>query len=644
MPSSSQAAAPSDAALASSFWQATLDSLPDAVAVVNQFGDIVAVNQAWLDFGAQNGGTGSSLGANYLHVCDAADDDAAGSVAEALREVLAGTRERFSLVYPCHAPGHERWFEARIRPFRGGASPRAVILHQEVTERLTAERRTRQQAELLDAVDAAVIALDLEGNVTYWNRGAEDLYGWPAGEVLGGPVRELTLPPIERNSAQDRVNQVLRNGQWEGQVEVQDRLGRRFPVYSRIRLLRDEDGAPIGLLGVSVDVTARVAMERRLEAARNFLQTITDTMPDGLYVVDAEGRLLFANRAAETLLGWEGEELLGRRMHEVAHYLRPDGSPLSIEECPITHARQTGETVRVEDDVFVRKDGSVIPVSYASAAFTTEEGEECFVVVFNDISERKERETQMRRELDELSWVGRINDALKEDRFELYAQPIVDLQTGETVQHELLLRMIRTSGEVVAPGVFLPVAERHGQIVAIDRWVLDHALPIAARGHGVEINVSAASLGDPTTLTYVRDRLEAHDVRPELVVFEITETALIGNETIARGFVEGVRRLGCSVALDDFGTGYGSFRYLKHIPVSVLKIDREFVADLDGPGRDTNRHVIAAVVSLAKAMGQRTVAEGVETESQREALRDLGIDYVQGYLLGRPAPASEVLP
>jgi EAL domain-containing protein (putative c-di-GMP-specific phosphodiesterase class I) len=135
-----------------------------------------------------------------------------------------------------------------------------------------------------------------------------------------------------------------------------------------------------------------------------------------------------------------------------------------------------------------------------------------------------------------------------------------------------------------------------------------------------------------------------HGIDPKLVIFEITETALVRNEGVAQVFIESVRRLGCGVALDDFGTGYGSFRYLKHLPVSLLKIDQEFVRDLEGETSMVNRHVIEATVTLARGMGQKTVAEGIETESTLAIVRELGVDYAQGYLFGRPAPAEQVLP
>jgi PAS domain S-box-containing protein len=610
--------------------------LPDTVAVLDHTGVILAVNQAWREFAAANGGGDIGVGDDYLGVCEAAaaTDPVAAEVAAALRDMLHGRRDSYECVYPCHTPDRQRWLSVRLRPFDGGPRRGVVMVHHDITDAHLAQRQAHEQAELLAAVDAAVIAVDLEGDVTHWNAGAEELYGWRADEVLGRPARGLTVAMVNQELA-DAIGATIRSeGQWEGEFEARSRDGRVFPVYARNRLLHDAEGLPRAIIGVSVDMSERAEMERRLRGVRDFLSAVTDTVPDGLYVLDKDGRVTLINRTAEAMLGWEAGELLGEPMDERAHAARPAS--------PMARARAAGGTVRVEDDLFQRKDGSLLPVSYASAPFITESAEQGWVVVFNDISERKEREARLRRELDALTWVGRIDDALLHDRFVLHAQPILDLQTRETVTHELLLRMVGSDGETIPPGAFLPIAEQHGQIGAIDRWVFEKALDYAQEGHPVEVNVSAASLGDPTLLEFVADRLHARAIVPELIVFEITETALMGNEEVARGFVEAIRGLGCGVALDDFGTGYGSFRYLKQIPVTVLKIDQEFVVDLDGPGRETSRHVIQAIVSLARGLGQKTVAEGVESATALDTLRELGVDRVQGYLLGRPEPADSV--
>jgi EAL domain-containing protein (putative c-di-GMP-specific phosphodiesterase class I) len=157
----------------------------------------------------------------------------------------------------------------------------------------------------------------------------------------------------------------------------------------------------------------------------------------------------------------------------------------------------------------------------------------------------------------------------------------------------------------------------------------------------VEFNLSAKSVVDPNMLTVVRNAFEVHGASPESVVCEITETALLRDTAAAEAFVQGLIEVGCKVALDDFGSGYGGFAYLKRLPVSYLKIDREFVRDL--AQETSSRHVVSAVVNLAKAFSMQTVGEGAEDDATVELLTQLGVDRAQGYVIARPGPVAEVL-
>jgi EAL domain-containing protein (putative c-di-GMP-specific phosphodiesterase class I) len=268
------------------------------------------------------------------------------------------------------------------------------------------------------------------------------------------------------------------------------------------------------------------------------------------------------------------------------------------------------------------------------------------VVVFEDITERKRKQRQVERDLEKLAWVKRIREALSDDHFLLYAQPIIELSSRETVQRELLLRM--RDGEqpdrtaVLTPGAFLPVAEEYGFILDIDRWVIDQAVKHAGTGLAVEVNLSGVSIGNSGMLQYIDNAINRSGADPAHIVFEITETALLQDEEVARNFVERLHAIGSKVALDDFGTGYGGFTYLKQLPVDYLKIDIEFVRDL---ARNTaSRNVVEAIVNLARRFDLKTVAEGVEDAETLEMLAEAGVDYAQGYHIGRPAPLQESYP
>ncbi len=246
-----------------------------------------------------------------------------------------------------------------------------------------------------------------------------------------------------------------------------------------------------------------------------------------------------------------------------------------------------------------------------------------------------------------LEWAERIRAALDEDRLVLHAQPVVETATGLTTQHELLVRMIDAHGDLIPPGSFLPIAERFGLIREIDRWVVTRAIRMLGeqreQGHRpiVEINLSAHSLGDAQLALHIGRELRAAGVAATQLIFEVTETTAIGNIAAARTFAERLGQLGCRFALDDFGAGFGSFYYLKHLPFDFIKIDGEFVRNCTFD--PTDRLVIGAVVDLARGMGKRTIAEFVGNEATFTILRELGVDYAQGFHLGPPAPLESWL-
>jgi PAS domain S-box-containing protein len=338
------------------------------------------------------------------------------------------------------------------------------------------------------------------------------------------------------------------------------------------------------------------------------------------------------------MLGWTADELHGRPMHDTVHFQRADGTAVPAAESPLLKVRTEGRPVRILDDVFVRKNGSVLPVSYSSAPLQRGSTIRGVVVAFRDITEEKKARAGVEQELTTLTWIGRIRDALDEHRFVLYSQPLVPLTGGRPGQ-ELLLRMVDRDGQVIAPGAFLPIAEKYGLISEIDRWVIAQAIEVAARTREViNVNVSAATLGATDLLPYIEGQLSQAGADPADLVIEITETALMHDSDAGEAFAHGLAAIGCGLALDDFGTGFGGFTYLKRLPVSHLKIDAEFTRDL--LTNPSNRHVIQAIVSLSRAFGVRTTAEGVEDGETLEALRAEGVDFAQGYHLGRPTPVN----
>jgi PAS domain S-box-containing protein len=350
--------------------------------------------------------------------------------------------------------------------------------------------------------------------------------------------------------------------------------------------------------------------------------------------VDRDGRLMYMNAAASKLLGWNEEDLRGKQMHDIVHFQHADGSPYPADDCVLLKMIKEAKSDRITDDAFTRRDGSIFPVSYSAAPLMCGDSAYGVVVVFRDVTEEADERARVQRELDALTWVGRIRDALDDGKFMLHSQPIVPL-SGGVAGEEVLLRMIGSNGHLIPPGSFLPTAEKYGLIGEIDQWVIRNALCRAVGGRRVQINLSADSIGHLDLLPIIERELSNSGVDPADVIFEITETALMGDIEAGEAFARGLTRIGCGLALDDFGTGFGSLTYLKNLPFDYLKIDMEFVRDLRSS--TASQHLVKAIVNLSQGFGLQTIAEGVEDEETLELLRSYGVDHAQGFHLGRPA-------
>jgi EAL domain-containing protein (putative c-di-GMP-specific phosphodiesterase class I) len=283
--------------------------------------------------------------------------------------------------------------------------------------------------------------------------------------------------------------------------------------------------------------------------------------------------------------------------------------------------KRTGEELLVEADI---------------AMYDAKDAGRNQVVLFDPASPRQAEMTER------LCWVDRIREALLEGRFVLHAQPIIPLDCDPRARHELLVRMLSPDGDLIHPPSFLDIAERFELIQEIDRWVVRKGIRLLAdrqrTGDDIcfEINLSAKSICDPSFPALIEAELLRTGADPSSLVFEVTETAAIVNVEQAKVFAERLAQLGCEFALDDFGSGFASFYYLKHVAFDYVKIDGEFIRDL--PGSETSQLVVKSVVDLVRSLGKKTIAEFVQDEDTLSLLRDYGIDYAQGFHIGKPGP------
>jgi PAS domain S-box-containing protein len=541
-------------------------------------------------------------------------------------------------------------YECRI--VRPGGELRVLHANGEVTEDetgkvvkmrgtaqdVTEERRFRETAErslaLTDAVVRSaldcVITIDADGIVHEFNPAAERTFGYDRAEVVGRELAELIVPPASR----ERHRAGLRHAAETGEGEI---LGRRTEVVAtradgseipvELAITRIS-GEPARFAGFLRDISDQKKAESALVQSHHQLQSIIDNSPSVIYAKDRALRYLFVNAGFERVFELEPGAAIGQTDESILP-ARAAERARSIE----LRVLETGEVVEHEE---VHTIGGETR-TFLDQRFPLRDSEGHIYAVCGistDISERKAEAEELRAEI---GWSNRVREAVARDRLVLHVQPILNLRSGTIDQEELLVRMHgdRGADDLIMPGQFLPAAERFGLVHEIDRWVVFQAVKLA-RQRKIEVNLSGKSIGDATLINLVQAGLRSHGTDPANLVFEITETAAAENLKAAAYFVQRLTDMGCGFALDDFGTGFGSFNYLKHLPVQYLKIDMEFVRDLERDPSD--QKVVRSIVQVAAQFGMSTIAEGVERQETLELLRELGVHFAQGYLIGRPSP------
>ena len=494
-------------------------------------------------------------------------------------------------------------------------------------------------SELIEALGAAVFVMDLDRRVTDWSPGAELLYGWSADEAVGQDIVSLIVPAAMRGEARELISSRELVG-YEDDYEMLRRDGSTFSGHMRTSVITDDEGTPVAAASLAFDLTQRIEAKREIAVTRIHMREVAECMTEGLFVMSADGCVTYINSSGAKLLGWSEAEVVGKDMHELTHFRHDDGSPYPRESCPIVQARSRGETVQIDDDLFICKNGSTISVAYTAAPLLLDGNPDASMVIFRDITQQKRRDQALQAQVDSLSELREIRTAIEDNRLLAYAQPVISLGSGETVMSELLIRIEGMDGTPVPPSEFLPVAEEFGLVGELDRWMIDQAVGLTVAGHRVTVNLSAHSLVSPTLIGHFRSALSTAGGDASLVVVEVTETALLSDQDAARESLAEIRDLGCQVAIDDFGSGYGGFTYLKHFTADFLKIDREFITDLTSNARSQN--VVRAVVSLAKSFELKTIAEGVEDAETVAVLKTMEVDFAQGFLFAKPRPIATV--
>ena len=553
------------------------------------------------------------------------------------------------------------------------------------------EEQLRFQAKLLEAAGQSIIATDLEGKVIYWNRGAQDLYGWSSEEALGRSLRDLTVSEEALEKAEE-VGSELRAGRtWSGETLLRRKDGSHVPVLGTATPLFDDRGNLVGMISVSTDISERKALEAELERRASY-DPLTG-LPNRHTFIDRLGMALLrtkrgkAGRKVGVLfmdldgfknendsLGHEaGDRLLVALAERLKNRLRPedvlarfggDEFAVLLEEAAdasevIRVAQRIGEALR---ETFTVNDHQVnlstsVGITLGSA-HTNDDPEGMLRQADAAMYQGKEQgpgryalfdPAMQTRAQERIELEADLRRALEQGEFVLYYQPEVSLHDGSMVGFEALLRWRHPERGLLKPSAFMPLAEETDLITPIGRWVLEEACQQAKRWEEerplaspmtMEINLSSKQLRRQGLARTVEEALTRAGVEAHALALDMTETVLIRALEDNAQALEALKKMGIRLSLDDFGTGYSSLSYLKRLPVDRVKVDRTFVKGLGENATDTA--LVRMIIDLCHTLGVEVLAEGIETSEQAVLLRDMGCDLGQGYYFARPLRGEEL--
>lgn len=545
-------------------------------------------------------------------------------------------------------------------------------------------RQTRLQSILDNSLESIVITNE-QGIVESFNNAAENLFKYSSDEIVGKNVSAL-IPWPYANSHADRLDEYLKTGVTtivgkKREVNGMNKNGDVFPVSIKVTEMIIEDKRYF--TAVVEDISERKALIDDLQFQANhdsltnlynrlyFITELEKTVNQHLrgdsnknaiiyldldnfkYVNDTMGHL-----AGDQLIK-EVAMLLQKRIRRTDILARLGGDEFAIllfhkQDLQLEYVANCFREI-LSNYVF-KYEGNVVDITCSiGAAYLNEE-----IKTKEDLLSHadfacheakrlgrnqsyiysKSDDEQISDMSRDIGWTRRIREALTNENFILACQPILNTQSDKISYYEVLLRMLDTDKKIIMPFGFIPAAERFGLMLEIDAWVIRNSIKLLSNQNylnsklKLSINLSAHSIDNDSTFELIKNEIEKNKVNPENILFEVTETIAIANMKKATRFLKNIQSLGCETALDDFGVGYSSFAYLADLPIDVVKIDGFFVKDMHH--KSLNKTMVNAINDIAHELGKKTVAEFVENQDIYNLLKELKVDYSQGYHLGKP--------
>jgi diguanylate cyclase (GGDEF)-like protein/PAS domain S-box-containing protein len=555
-------------------------------------------------------------------------------------------------------------------------------------ERQEADARLSDQASLLDKAKDAIIVRGIDHRVQFWNKGAERLYGWTSEEVIGRSIEDLLYD--DPGSLREATRNVLERGEWSGEITERRKDGSSVTIEANWTLVVDDDGRPQSILAIKTDITQRKAAEHEIQRLA-FYDALT-RLPNRLLLLERlqhalaisarsgkMGALLFIDldnfKTLNDTLGHDKGDLLLKqvalrltacvRESDTVARLGGDEFVILLEDLSVNGQEAAAQAKSIGEKILATVNQPYQLAEYErhstpSIGATLFSGQSSSV---DDLLKRADLAMYQAKAAGrnairffdpEMQAVVTASAALEADlrhglqqhEFILHYQPQLD-DDNRVVGVEALVRWQQPQRGLVSPAEFIPVAEETGLILALGQWVLEtacfqlaawSACPATA-SLNMAVNVSARQFRDPDFVKQVLAVLDRTGANPQQLKLELTESLLVDNveDTIAK--MTALKAKGVGFSLDDFGTGYSSLTYLKRLPLDQLKIDQSFVRDVMTDPNDAV--IVRTIIALGRSLGLAVIAEGVETEAQRDFLERHDCHAYQGYLFSRPLPAEQ---
>jgi len=563
-----------------------------------------------------------------------------------------------------------------------------AVICEDVTKRKQSEEQLLILTSAIESSSSAVILCDIHGCIEYTNQRFTEITGFTHEDARGKSNSILKSGETSNEVYKELWSTISAGGEWKGQLKNKKKDGSYYWAHNSITSLTNDDNEITHYICIQDDVThefeltkqlnyqashdALTGLLNRYEFEQRVTQLLKTTFGKDQHVlcyIDLDQFKVVndscGHKAGDELLRQVGDLFSGLIRHrDTLARLGGDEFGVFMEHCTLRQAQWAVSAIQESlehfkfswEGQFFRITASIGLVSAnKNTPFLTEimkhADAACFIAKDlgrNRIHVYHAEDSELSSHRGAMRWVGRIQSALEEKRFALYAQPICSLSGSDHCHYELLIRMIDEKGDIVPPCAFLPAAERFGLMVELDKWVIDQALDmlqvpsaLTSQSNFISINLSGQSITQKDFMHSVIKKLTASKIDAHKICFEITETAAIKNLSAAKTFIGALKELGCRFALDDFGSGLSSFAYLKNLPVDYLKIDGMFVKDIVSDRIDYA--MVKSINEIGHLMGMKTIAEFVENDRIAQLLKEINVDYAQGYGLGIPKPLDEII-